>query len=126
MPTRKKFSLKERIKSFSYARDGFKALLRTEHNAYIHVVLAVASLALGLTLGITRLELMLLIVVIALVLVAEIINTAIEKTMDFISTEIHPQIKRVKDLAAAAVLLAAVAAVVVGCLIFVPRLLQWL
>ena len=126
MSVRKKFSVRERIKSFTYAGDGFKALLRTEHNAYIHLVLAVASVVLGFVMQISRLEFLILIVVIAMVLVAEIFNTAIEKTMDFISNEKHPQIKLVKDLAAAAVLLSAVAAVVVGCLIFIPRLLQWL
>ena len=58
----------------------------------------------------------------AMVWMAELFNTAIEKTMDFISKEAHPQIKLVKDLAAAAVLIAAIAAVLVGALIFIPKL----
>lgn len=117
------FSWKARAKSFVYAWDGIKALMRTEHNTYIHLALAVIVIALGFALGISRVEFLLLIVVISMVIVAEVFNTAIEKTMDFISVEKHPQIKLVKDLASAAVLLAAFAAVVVGCIIFIPKLL---
>ena len=65
-----------------------------------------------------------LIIVMALVWMAELFNTALEKIMDFISTEHHPQIKLIKDLAAAAVLIAAVAAFLVGCFVFIPKLLS--
>lgn len=121
---KERFSWKARAKSFVYAWDGIKALMRTEHNTYIHLALAVIVIALGFALGISRVEFLLLIVVISMVIVAEVFNTAIEKTMDFISVENHPQIKLVKDLASAAVLLAAFAAVIVGCIIFIPKL--WL
>lgn len=120
------FSWKARAKSFTYAWDGFRALMRTEHNAYIHLGLSVAVIVLGFFMNISRAEFLSLVIVIAMVLVAEIFNTAIEKSMDFISTEKNPQIKLVKDLAAAAVLLSAIAAVIVGCIIFIPRMLQLL
>jgi len=117
------FSWKARAKSFVYAWDGIKALLRTEHNTYIHLASAFIVITLGILLHISRTEFLILIVVISMVIVAEVFNTAIEKTMDFISLEKHPQIKLVKDLASAAVLLAAFAAVIVGCIIFIPKLL---
>ena len=120
---KERFSWKARAKSFVYAWDGIKALIRTEHNTYIHLALAAVVIALGFLLGISRMEFLILIVVISMVIVAEVFNTAIEKAMDFISLEKHPQIKLVKDLASAAVLLAAFAAVVVGCIIFIPKLL---
>jgi diacylglycerol kinase len=120
--TRKKFSWRERGNSFGYAWDGLKALMRTEHNAYIHLGLTITAFALGFLLHISRVEFMILIIIMAMVWVTEILNTALEKSMDFISTEKHPQIKLVKDLAAAAVLLTAVAALIVGCLIFIPKI----
>lgn len=116
------FSVRARAKSFTHAWAGFKALLATEHNAYIHLGLTLAALALGCVLPLSAVESMLLLFAIALVWMAELFNTAIEKTADFISTERHPQIKLVKDLSAAAVLVAAVIALVVGCLIFIPKL----
>ena len=119
----KKFSWKERSASFHYAYHGLVALFRTEHNAWIHCGLTIASLLLSIVLHISKTEWMLLIVIISFVWMAEIINTAIEKTMDFISLEKHPQIKLVKDLAAAAVLVSAVAALLIGTIIFLPKLI---
>lgn len=118
----KKFSWKERGNSFTYAWDGIKAVLRTEHNTWIHLALTVVALTLGFVLKISAGEFMGLIIVMTMVWTAEIFNTAIEKTMDFISKERHPQIKLVKDLAAAAVLITALSAIVVGAIIFIPKL----
>jgi diacylglycerol kinase len=118
----RKFSWKERGNSFTYAWDGIKAVLRTEHNTWIHLALTVVALALGFVLKISAGEFMGLIIVMTMVWTAEIFNTAIEKTMDFISKEKHPQIKLVKDLAAAAVLITALSAIVVGAIIFIPKL----
>jgi len=120
---RKKFSWKARAKSFVYAFQGLKALFRTEHNARIHAWLTAAVLVLSFLLHITMAEWVLLILATALVWTMEIINTALEKAMDFISREKLPQIGLVKDLAAAAVLLSAVAAFLTGTLIFLPKLL---
>lgn len=123
--TRKKFSWRERGNSFGFAYQGLKALFRTEHNAWIHGGLTVVALLLGLLLQISKTEWALLIIVMAMVFVTEIINTALEKTMDFISLEKHPQIKLVKDLAAAAVLITAVAALTIGAIIFLPKILYY-
>ncbi|RYF87229.1 MAG: diacylglycerol kinase family protein [Chitinophagaceae bacterium] len=122
---RKKFSWKARAKSFVYAFQGLKALFRTEHNARIHAWLTVFVVVLSFLLHITMTEWILLILATTLVWTMEIINTALEKAMDFISLEKLPQIGLVKDLAAAAVLLSAVAAFLTGTLIFLPKLLQY-
>ena len=119
----KRFSWKERGNSFGYAWDGIKAVLRTEHNTWIHLGLSVIATVMAFVLDISRLEGVALVIVMAMVWMAEIFNTAIEKAMDFISTERHPGIKLVKDLAAAAVMVTALAALAVGCLIFIPKLL---
>ena len=118
----KRFSWKERGNSFSYAWNGIKSVLRTEHNTWIHLGFTIAAIAIGFILEISSNEFIAIILSMALVWVTEIVNTAIEKIMDFISLERHPQIKLVKDLAAAAVLIAAISALVVGAIIFLPRL----
>jgi diacylglycerol kinase len=122
----KKFSIKERIKSFTYAWSGVKLLFQSEHNTIIHLILTVIAVVSGFVSNISISEWLALIIVAAMVWMAELFNTAIEKVMDFISKERLPQIKLIKDLAAAAVLIAAIAAVIVGCLIFIPKLFYWL
>lgn len=118
----KKFSWKQRGNSFTYAWQGIKSALKTEHNTWIHLALTILAILLGFILKISAGEFIALIIVTTMVWTAEIFNTAIEKTMDFISEEKHPQIKLVKDLAAAAVLIAALAALAVGAIIFIPKL----
>ena len=118
-----KFSWNARAKSFGYAWSGIKSLLRTEHNSRIHLAFTIIVVVLGIVLKISRFEFITLFIVMALVWICEIFNTCVEKTMDFISLEQHPQIKLVKDLAAAAVLIMAITAVIVGCFIFIPKLI---
>jgi diacylglycerol kinase len=119
---RKRFSWQERGSSFTYAWAGMKAAFQTEHNTWIHLALTVVAIALGFILKISTGEFLALIIIMTMVWTAEIFNTALEKTMDFISKEKHPQIKLVKDLAAAAVLITALSAVAVGAIIFLPKL----
>lgn len=118
-----RFSWKARLKSFSYAGDGFRALFRTEHNAWIHFALTGAALLAGVVLRISRVEWIALVIAFGLVWMAELFNTCLEKVMDFLTEERHPQVKIIKDLAAAAVLTAAIVAFVVVLLIFLPRIL---
>lgn len=120
---RKRFSTKERLNSFVYAWAGLKAAIRTEHNTWIHLMLTLTAFGLAIALRISREEWMALVVVIAMVWTAELFNTVIERIMDFLSTERHPQIKIIKDMAAAAVMVTALAAVIVGLLIFIPKVL---
>ena len=121
MKTSKKFSFRDRLKSFVYAWAGIKAVLRTEHNTWIHLGFTILSIVLGFVMLISRVEFLALIVVIAMVWVTELFNTCIEKIMDLVSIEKHPRVKIIKDMAAAAVLVAAIAAIVTGAIIFIPK-----
>ena len=98
-------------------------LLRTQPNARIHVVVAVIVVAGGCFFGITRGEWCAVVGAIGLVLTAEGINTAIEAAVDLASPDRHPLAERAKDVAAGAVLLASLAAAIIGLLVFGPRIL---
>lgn len=115
------FSLKERNKSFKYAFEGIATFFRQEHNARIHLAATIAVIGLSIIFPVSRMEAIALTFAIGFVWVAEIFNTAIEKMADFISKETNPAIKTIKDLSAAAVLVAAVIAVITGCFIFIPK-----
>jgi diacylglycerol kinase (ATP) len=118
------FSWKARLKSFVYAWEGIVNFFRWEHNAQIHLAITFLVLVLSVTLGVNKWEAIAVVFSIAFVWITEMINTAIEKTIDFISVEKHPQLKLIKDIAAGAVLIAAIAAVIVGCFIFIPKLIM--
>jgi diacylglycerol kinase len=110
------------VRSFGYAFEGIAILLRTQPNFWVHVLAACAALGLGLWLRLGATELAIIVLTSALVLVVESINTALEAMCDLVSPEHHPLVKRAKDVSAAAVLIAAVAAVAVAALLFGPRL----
>jgi len=120
-----KFSLRKRIASFKFAFSGLQSLIRYEHNARLHLVAALGVITLGFVLGISTAEWLVLILIITIVFISEILNSAIESLADYISPEYNSVIKRVKDYCAAAVLIASIASVIVGILIFVPRLIQF-
>ena len=92
--------------------------LRTQRNLWIHFAIAVGVLIAALAFGVTKLELMVLLLAITFVLVAELVNTAIEAAVDVASTSFDPMAKLAKDIAAGAVLIAALNAVAVGYLVF--------
>jgi diacylglycerol kinase (ATP) len=117
------FSWRARLKSFVYAGEGIVSFFRWEHNAQIHLAITILVLVLSVALGINKWEAIAVVFSIGFVWVTEMINTAIEKTADFISVERHPQIKLIKDMAAGAVLIACLAAVIVGSFIFIPKLM---
>ena len=106
--------------SFGFAIKGL-TLLWKEANFRIHIIAFLLAVSLSLYLEISSVEWMLIITSSALVLVSEAINTAIEKTLDFISTEQNPKIAYIKDISAAFVLIAAIAAVIVGGVVFIPK-----
>lgn len=116
------FSIQKRLLSFKYAFNGLFILIKEEHNARIHLLAAVFPIALSLILQITKLEWLAIILCIGLVITTEIINSAIENLCDFVSPEKHEMIKRIKDLSAAAVLVAAIIAVFIGAVVFIPKL----
>ena len=114
--------LVKRISSFGFAFEGIFYLLRTQPNAQIHVVVGVIMVALGIIFQIGQTEWLALAVIMTLVITAEGVNTAIEAVVDLASPQRHPLAKIAKDVAAGTVLLAAMGAVVVGCLIFLAPL----
>jgi diacylglycerol kinase len=109
------------VRSFGYAFEGVVAMLRSQPNVWVHVVAACLALGLGVALGLSALELAVIVLTIALVLVAEAANTALEHVCDLVSPQYHPIVKRAKDISAAAVLLAAVAALAVAVLVYIPH-----
>ena len=116
--------LNARLRSFGHAFRGLALLLRTQHNARIHALATVLVLAAGAFVGLSRFEWVLIVLVIAGVWATEAFNTAIEFLVDLASPEIHPLAGKAKDVAAGAVLIAAIASVIVGLLIFGPHILR--
>jgi diacylglycerol kinase (ATP) len=104
--------------SFNYAAEGVIHALRTQRNLWIHFALAAAVLVAAVAFGVSRIELMVLLLAITFVLVAELVNTAIEAAVDVASTSFDPMAKLAKDIAAGAVLIAALNAAAVGYLVF--------
>ena len=115
-----------RVQSFQYAFTGLWYTLKTQRNAQIHVGIGTIIIMLGLFLQINLTEWAIIILTSGFVIVTEMLNTAIEGAMDFASTDYHPQIKIVKDVAAGAVLVSAITAVAVGLMILGPKLIAWL
>ncbi len=118
------FRLAARARSFRHAARGIVALLRSQHNAWIHAAASVLVFALGFLVGLSRVEWCLVVVAIAAVWTAEALNTAFEALCDVASPGAHPLVERAKDIAAGAVLITAAGAVVIGLLVFGPHLLQ--
>ena len=104
--------------SFNFAFEGIIHVLRTQRNMRIHFLAAGTVLVAAIAIGVTRLELIALMISIAFVLIAEMINTAIEGAVDVSTTSFDPNAKLAKDIAAGAVLIATVNAVVIGYLVF--------
>lgn len=111
------------VKSFSCAMEGILYVLKTQRNMRIHFLCALAVLLLGVFLNLNAVELMVLCFSIALVLIAEMLNTGIEHTMDMISETYHPIARIVKDVCAGAVLLSAVNAIIVGYILLINRIM---
>ena len=118
----KKFSLRKRIASFRYAFNGLRILIKEEHNARIHLLAAVCVSIAGILFQISMLEWAIVLFCIGWVFALELINSAIENTADLISKEKNETIKKVKDLSAGAVLVAAIASAAIGLIIFLPKL----
>ena len=109
------------IESFNYAIEGVIHVLRTQRNMRIHFAIAVAVLIIAAAVGVSKIELIVLLLSITFVLVAEMINTAVEGTIDAATTSFDPMAKLAKDIAAGAVLIASVNAVAVGYLVFAGK-----
>lgn len=115
-----RLSARARLKSFVYAGRGLHSLVRTEHNAWLHLAASAVVIAAGFALKISLDDWRWIALAIALVWIAEAFNTAIEELCDRFTDAFDPAIGRVKDLAAGGVLLASVGAVIIGLLTFGP------
>ena len=109
------------IESFNFAIEGVIHVLRTQRNMRLHFAAAVAVIVVAVAVGVSKIELSVLLISIAFVLVAEMINTAVEGAIDAATTSFDPMAKLAKDIAAGAVLIASVNAVAVGYLVFAGK-----
>ena len=119
----KGFSISKRFKSFEYAFNGLKILIREEHNSRIHILGAMVVLIAGYFYQLSAFEWIAIVFAIGLVIVLEIFNSAIENISDFISPGQDDRIKRIKDLSAAGVLVGAITAAIIGLIVFVPKII---
>lgn len=113
------------VDRFKVAVEGLWDAIRKERHMKIHLAMTTVVLIAGWIFAITKLEWVLLLLTIALVLTAELINTAIERTVDLVTADYHPLAKAAKDIAAGAVMVTAVFAVIIGVIIFWTPVLAW-
>lgn len=114
--------LTQRLRSFVYAFQGLAVLAQTQHNARIHAVATLTVVAAGIMFRISSIEWCLIGLSVVCVWVTEALNTAIELLVDLVSPDLHPLAAKAKDVAAGAVLIAAVGALVIGALVFGPKI----
>ena len=110
-------------KSFSYAFSGLKLAFKKEPNLRIHVLIGIIVLLVGLILNLSATEMAILVLTISFVILLELLNTTIEAMVDLASPEIKPAAKLAKDVSAAAVLISAIASVIIGALLFLPKII---
>lgn len=120
-----KFTIRERIKSFSYALRGLVLLLKEQHNSRIHLLAAIVVITAGFFFSVSAMEWVFIVIVISLVIGAELINSAVEYLCDVVTEEYHPGIRNAKDVAAAAVLIVSIGAAITGGIIFIPYILNY-
>lgn len=119
-----RFSVRSRLESFRFAFEGLSALFRTEHNSRIHLIAAILAILAGIIFRIDTVEWCVIILAIGLVFITELINSSIELLCDVAESKWNEKIKASKDMAAAAVLIAAIISVAAGIIIFLPRLIN--
>lgn len=122
MHSKRPFTFTGRVRSFAYAFAGIATMLRSQHNAWIHAAATVAVCALGLLVRLGAGEWCWIVLAIMAVWTAEALNTAFEFLADAASPEFHPLVQHAKDVAAGAVLIAAIGATLIAALVFVPHL----
>lgn len=116
------FSIRARLSSFKYAFRGLYHVIKNEPNFLIHIVISIPVIVLGFFLHISLPDWIAIILCIGLVMVTEILNSAIERLTDMVSPQVSEKAKIVKDITASAVLLAAVTAIITGCMVFIPHI----
>lgn len=114
------------IRSFIYAGKGIKYCFIQEQNFRIHTLAIVVAIFAGCYFRVSSTEWMLIIICCMLVVAMEMINTAMEKMCDLVSRDLHPLIKCIKDVSAGAVLVCAAGSCIMGAIIFIPKIIQYL
>ncbi|WP_042224065.1 diacylglycerol kinase family protein [Oceanobacillus manasiensis] len=107
---------------FKYAWNGVLSVVKTERNFRIHLLAAFIVICAGIIMQLSQVEWLFIVIAIGSVLTAECLNSAVEKMLDYLKPEIHPKAKVVKDLSAGAVLLTVLMSVVVGLIVFIPKI----
>lgn len=118
--------MKTFLRSFRFAFRGAVQFFSKQRNAKIQTVMGIAAISLGFIVSITPYQWLLVLFCIGLVISLEMINSAIEIFCDMVTTDFHPKIKIIKDVAAGAVLVAAIASLIIGLIIFIPALTNFL
>ncbi|WP_027963466.1 diacylglycerol kinase family protein [Halalkalibacillus halophilus] len=111
---------------FKYAFSGIATALKHEHNIRIHFIITFLTIFTGIWIGLSAIEWLFILIAIGLVLALELVNTVIETITDVLFTSTHETAKRIKDMSAAAVLIAATFASLVGIIIFLPKIMDLL
>lgn len=119
------YDYKKQLRSFGYAWKGIRSCVGKEQNLSFHLITTVCVVTAGWCFCITRGEWIAIVLCIGMVIAAELFNSAIEQLVDFVSPQHHPVAGQVKDIAAGAVLVCALAAIVVGLIIFIPYLTRF-
>ncbi len=117
-------SVKALIKSFQHAFCGILTSFVIGRNIKVHYIAALAAILGGLYFGISKVEFLIILLISAQVICLEMVNTAIERTVDLVTSEYHLYAKIAKDIAAGAVLVAAIFAIVIGGIIFLPYIFK--
>lgn len=115
------FSIPKRLRSFVFAFNGLRILFKEEHNSLIHFIVTIIVIIASILFDLNTYEWIAIIFSIGLVITVEIINTVIENIADFLTTEKNDKIKKIKDLSAAAVLISAMTALLIGLIVFLPK-----
>lgn len=116
--------IKSRTKAFGYAFAGWWYVIRTQRNAWIHALISIAALVVGLWVQLPLRDWAFIIIAFAFVWIAEFLNTALEAVVDLATQDNHPLARVGKDVGAAAVLIAALTAIIIGLFVLGPPLLE--
>ena len=123
---KKTYSIKRFFKSFIYAGEGIISALKTEQNLLLDLIIGILTIIIGFLLKISTVEFAIILLTIALVISMELINTSIEYVVDMAMPEIHPLAKLSKDIGSGAVLVSSTIAVIIGLIIYLPKVIDLL
>lgn len=119
---KEKSKIKRFINSFKYAFKGIRESLKTEQNLKIEIIIMITVIIFGISLKINKAEWIICIILFGFVISLEMVNTAIENTVNLITIEKHPKAKLAKDASAGAVLIASITSAIIGLIIFIPKI----